>query len=161
MLCRQSTGCGVSEPRIPSWIHSRRHPRIASSSSHSTPCHFPTTSAVSKPPPEPEEAQQLTGAHPPADQFPQHAGRQTDRQTDGQSGAPPAVCGPHIFFSCRGERRGEAAGQSGPLSPLSGSMCFDTIFLLVLWFTSAGTHTVRTGMEEEEGRGWREGGVDQ
>lgn len=70
-----------------SWIHSRRHPGISSSSSsHSTPCHFPTTStaSLSKPPPEPEEAQQLTGAHPPADQFPQHAGRQTGRQTDSQ-----------------------------------------------------------------------------
>lgn len=61
------------------------------------------------------EEEELTGADPPADQFPQHAGRQAGRQTR-QSGGPLLLCAPHIFSSSCGGKRGEGEAEPPPLS---------------------------------------------
>lgn len=100
-----------------------------------------------------QQQQQLTGADPPADQFPQHAGRQTNRQTVRRSSSP--LWSSHLSPSWEREKgRKEGSHNASLPPPLSGSMCFDTIRplrLRPLLHFSKHTHAARSRVEEVEG----------
>ena len=94
-----------------------------------------------------EEELQLTGADPPADQFPQHAGRHSDRQT----GGPRLLRRPHTPPTP--EQRREGRREAGLPRLLSGSMSFKTTLLCLRPLIPFS----RQRMEEVEDRGWRGG----